>query len=64
MRTLASLAILGAGAFAYAASMNSKTRNRWKRRMPSMMNFRFMEDIMPKKRTMRQMRRQMSKAFS
>ncbi|UTR14281.1 hypothetical protein MM221_17210 [Salipaludibacillus sp. LMS25] len=64
MRTLASLALIGAGAFAYAASMNRKTRNGWKKRMPSMINFRFVEDIMPRKRTMRQMRRQMSKAFS
>jgi len=62
MRTLASLVAVGAGAYAYVASMDRKTKNRWKKRMNSM-DFSMLEDLMPKKRTMKRMRRQMSKAF-
>ncbi|MCE7790925.1 hypothetical protein K8O68_00670 [Salipaludibacillus sp. CUR1] len=63
MRTLASILMLGAGAYAYSASMDRKTRKRWKRRM-NQVNFSFIEDLMPRRRTLRRMRRQMTRAFS
>lgn len=61
MRTLASLAAVGAGAYAYVTRMDPKAKRRWKKRMNTM-EFS-LEDLMPKKRTMKRMRKQMSKVF-
>lgn len=61
MRTLASLVAVGVGAFAYMNSMDRKTKRRWRKRMA--INSFKLEDLMPRKRTMKRMRNQMSKAF-
>ncbi|WP_280768585.1 hypothetical protein [Salipaludibacillus daqingensis] len=63
MRALASLVAVGVGAYAYVASMDRKTKRRWKKRMTSM-DFSMIEELMPNQRMMNQVRRQISKSFS
>ncbi|PYZ94166.1 hypothetical protein CR194_01105 [Salipaludibacillus keqinensis] len=63
MRTLASIVAIGAGAYAFTASMDRKTKKRWKKRISSV-DLSMFEDLMPEKRTMKRMRKQMNKAFS
>ncbi|RNA68766.1 hypothetical protein EBO34_02035 [Alteribacter keqinensis] len=57
---------IGAGAAAYAMSMDKKTRRRWKKRMG---NVNFLEefdldDYIPSKRQMKRYQRRLKKAIS
>ncbi|MDG5786472.1 hypothetical protein QA612_03145 [Evansella sp. AB-P1] len=63
MKKVVSFAAIGLGAYAYASSMDKKTKKQWKKKMDQF-TFTNISNYLPNQHSMKQMGKRFSKAIS